>query len=123
MIATILVVDDDPQIRSFVALALEAEGYRVLSASDSESLELAHTEQPDLILLDVLMPVMDGAEVSRHLRADATTCVIPIVAMSAHRTRRETPGMQADDWLAKPFDLDQLYAMVARWVGRRSEGR
>jgi DNA-binding response OmpR family regulator len=123
MIATILIVDDDPQIRSFVALALEDEGYQALWASDGDSLELARTKQPDLILLDVLMPVMDGVEVSRHLRAHATTRTIPIVAMSAHRTRGDTPGMLADDWLAKPFDLDQLYVMVARWVGRRSAAR
>ena len=121
MIATILVVDDDPHIQSFLALALEDEGYRVLVASDGESLELARVEQPDLILLDVLMPAMDGVVVSRHLRADPTTLAIPIVAMSAHRSRRDAPGMLVDAWLAKPFDLEQLYQVVARWVGRREE--
>lgn len=120
MNATILVVDDDPQILHFVSLALEDEGYRVLCASDQEALARAQEVRPAVILLDVAMPVLDGAEVSRRLRQDAGTRAIPIVAMSANHSRRDSPGMLADDWLAKPFELDQLYQIVARWVGRDS---
>jgi CheY-like chemotaxis protein len=116
----VLVVDDDPLIQSFIALALEDEGYRVVQTSDGASLELAHVERPDVILLDILMPEMDGVEVSRRLRADLATRDIPIVAMSAHQSRYEFQDLQADDWLAKPFDLDRLYDVVEHWTRRRS---
>ena len=77
----------------------------------------AREVQPDLILLDIMMPGMDGVEVSRRLRADPTTAPIPIVDMSAHRRLQATAGvMAANDRLPKPFNLDDLYATVERWL-------
>jgi CheY-like chemotaxis protein len=115
--ATILVVDDDDAIVEVIRAALEDEGYRVLSAINGAALGLARDRQPNLILLDIMMPEMDGVEVSRRLRADPTTASIPIVAMSAHNRLRATgDAMAADDRLPKPFELGDLYAAVERWA-------
>lgn len=115
--ATILVVDDDEAIVDVIRVALEDEGYGVLSAVNGAALQVAHDRHPDLILLDIMMPGMDGVEVSRRLRADPTTASIPIVAMSAHgRLRAIGDSMKADDRLPKPFELGDLYAAVARWA-------
>lgn len=112
---TVLVVDDDQAITQFLAQALTEEGYTVLNAVDWASLELARTEQPQVILLDVMMPVLTGVEVSQRLRADPATAHIPIIAMSAHIRRPLPPGLLVDDWLAKPFTLEQLYRVIGRW--------
>jgi CheY-like chemotaxis protein len=115
--ATVLVVDDDEAIVAVIQGALEDEGYRVLTAVDGAALQIARDQHPDLILLDIMMPVMDGVEVSRRLRADPATADIPIVAMSAHSRLRATAGtMAADDRLSKPFDLSDLYGTVERWA-------
>ncbi len=106
---TVLVVDDDPSIVEFLIEALEDEEYRVVTSVDGESLQVAHDVRPDVILLDIMMPVMDGVEVSRRLRQDPATARIPIVVMSAR-------VMDVDGRLPKPFDLDFLYATVERWV-------
>ncbi len=113
---TVLVVDDDAEIRSFIAAALEDQGYEVWQAVNGGALQIALERQPKVILLDILMPGMDGVEVSRRLRDDARTAHIPIIAMSAQDRLRSTGGlMAADDRLVKPFDLDHLYDLVARW--------
>ena len=115
--ATVLVVDDDADIVDFIQLALEDEGYHVLTAVNGAALALAQSQHPDLILLDIMMPGMDGVEVSRRLRADAATAGIPIIAMSAHSRLQATAAvMQADARLPKPFDLEHLYDVVAHWT-------
>jgi DNA-binding response OmpR family regulator len=113
---TVLVVDDDPSILDFLDVALTEQGYRVLTAVDGDALRLAQLCRPNVILLDLQMPVMDGAEISRHLRADAATAHIPIIVMSA-KDRLDTTvrTMSVDDQLAKPFPLRVLYDVVARW--------
>jgi CheY-like chemotaxis protein len=74
--------------------------------------------RPDLILLDIMMPGMDGVEVSRRLRADPVTAGIPIVVMSAqHRLRATAAQMPIDDRLPKPFALDLLFSTIERWIG------
>ncbi len=114
---TVLVVDDDPFIVDFIETALEDEGYLVLAAVNGGALKAAHDLRPDVILLDIMMPGMDGVEVSRRLRDDPVTAGIPIVVMSAQDRLRTTSSlMPVDDRLPKPFDLDHLYAMVARWA-------
>ncbi len=113
---TVLVVDDDPSIIDFLETALEEEGYLVL-ASGAASLRMAHDVHPDVILLDLNMPDMDGVEVSQRLRADPVTAAIPIVVMSAREHLRTTgPLMAVNDRLPKPFELARLYEMVARWT-------
>jgi CheY-like chemotaxis protein len=117
---TVLVVDDDADIVDFLHMALEGLGYRVLSAVDGCALSLAREDPPDLILLDLLMPGMDGVEVSQRLRAHPATANIPIVLMSAHERLLSTArSVAADDRLPKPFELDDLFATVARWVQGR----
>lgn len=114
---TVLVVDDDAAISDFLQAALEFEGYEVLTAVDGVALRLAADEHPAVILLDIQMPVMDGVEVSRRLRADPRTAGIPIIAMSAgERLLHAVSSMQVDDRLAKPFSLAMLYETVARWA-------
>jgi CheY-like chemotaxis protein len=120
----VLVVDDDPTIVCFLREALEDEGYEVVTAVDGEALPLAQDRHPSVILLDVAMPGMDGLEVSRRLRADPVTALIPIVAMSAqHHLEAVVARMPVNDRLPKPFELDQLYDTVARWAHASSGGR
>ncbi len=114
---TVLVVDDDPDIIDFLENALEDAGYLVLAAGGAESLGVAHETQPDVILLDINMPGMDGVEVSQRLRANPMTADIPIVVMSAQDRLRTTGAlMPVNDRLPKPFDLARLYEVVARWT-------
>jgi two-component system alkaline phosphatase synthesis response regulator PhoP len=118
--ARVLVVDDDRAIVTVLQAALEDEGYEVLTAVNGGALPIARQQQPHLILLDIMMPGMDGVEVSRQLRADPATERIPIVAMSAATTlARLADQMPIDDRLAKPFDIDAIYGLVARWTEPR----
>ena len=114
---TILVVDDDPGVVEMVISALEYVGYNAAGAVDGEAVTLARRLRPALILLDMRMPHMDGAEVSKRLRADPRTAHIPIVVMSAEdRVRGNGLPRPFDGALPKPFDVSQLYATVQRWV-------
>ncbi len=113
----VLVVDDDPSIIDFLETALEDEGYLVLASVGADSLLVAHDVHPDVILLDINMPGMDGVEVSQRLREDPVTADIPIIVMSAQdRLRATGPLMPVNDRLPKPFELARLYEMVARWA-------
>jgi CheY-like chemotaxis protein len=114
---TVLVVDDDELITAFLRAALEAEGYQVCTAVDGAALKVAQEVQPALILLDIMMPGMDGVEVSRRLRADPATAHIPIVAISAlDQLNTQAAQMQVNDRLGKPVRLPEFYSMVARWI-------
>src|SRR2546423_14671144 len=114
---TVLVVDDDPAIVGFLVDALESEGYHVLATVDGQAVPLARDMQPNVILLDLMMPGMDGVAVSQHLRSDPSTANIPIIAMSAQHPLHATAARRPfNDRLAKPFDLATLYATVARWT-------
>jgi CheY-like chemotaxis protein len=114
---TVLVVDDDRDLVVVLTDILEMEGYRVMAAHDAAALQLAREGRPDLILLDVAMPGIDGVEISRRLRADPATADIPIIAMSAQQRLEATAvSMPVDDRIAKPFEIVDLYAAVARWV-------
>jgi CheY-like chemotaxis protein len=110
----ILVVDDDPDIVEVLRCLLHDAGYEVATADDGAALPLAHERQPHVILLDILMPSMDGVEVSRRLRADPATAQIPIIAMSA--TPQWLPALPVNDHLTKPFKLAHVLAKVAYWM-------
>lgn len=115
--ATVLIVDDDPVILDVLRATLEDEGYVVLTAVNGGALPLARRAQPQVILLDIMMPGMDGMEISKRLRADPATARIPIVVMSATSNLTALAGqMPVDDRLPKPFDLDGVSAIVERWT-------
>lgn len=112
---SVLVVDDDPDILSAVEMILEVEGYRVFSARNgAEALTVLDGARPSLILLDLMMPVMDGWEFRRRL-LDHPASAIPVVVVSADRDiARKAETIRADGYVAKPFDLDHLLAEVGR---------
>jgi two-component system, chemotaxis family, chemotaxis protein CheY len=114
----VLVVDDDKDIRDLLSDALRAEGYSVLSARHgAEALERLRACRPDLILLDLMMPVMDGLAFMAAKDSDPVIHDIPVIAMTA-ATRNHVEG--AVTLMRKPFDLDVFLANVAHWVRKRS---
>ena len=123
----ILVVDNEADIRSLIELNLELEGYDVAIASDGEeALAQALAVRPSLILLDVMMPKLDGFEVCRRLRADARTSAIPIILLTARGlTVDKVVGLTAgaDDYIIKPFDALELLARVRTTLRRARELR
>jgi CheY-like chemotaxis protein len=116
----ILLVEDDAAIRDAVAECLETEGYRVQAAGDgAEALTwLARGERPALIVLDLVMPVMNGAELLAQVRADPALERVPTLLMTAAIVAGTTPLPAADATLVKPFDLDQLLGAIGRLVPR-----
>ena len=121
--ATVLVAEDDDDIRALVAFRLERSGYSVVLARDGvTALEISAKELPDLIVLDVMMPKLDGFEVTRRLRADEATRRIPIILLTARAQDNDVQqGFEAgaDDYLRKPFSPDELRARVQAILGRR----
>jgi len=113
--ARILVVDDDTSIRSFVEMALDSVGYAVSTAiNGAQALEVTDQVQPDLILLDMRMPVMDGWTFAREYRA-ASGPHAPIVVLTAARDAADRAAqIDAEGYLGKPFDLDDLLRVVAQ---------
>lgn len=113
--ARILIVDDDPIIRDLLGDVLEAEGYEVFQAANGQAaVEMARARRPHLILMDLMMPVLDGSSAIRILKSDVETRRIPIILMSAvMNLRRYSEDVPADGLLDKPFDLDRLLDDVA----------
>ena len=118
----ILAIDDEEDLIQLIRFGLEGAAYRVLSADSAESgLELIRKSKPDLILLDVVLPEMDGLELLRLVRPEVEA---PIILVSGQRSGGERAlGLKAgaDDFLAKPFSLDELRAYVARHLGPRGK--
>jgi two-component system, cell cycle response regulator DivK len=117
----VLVVDDAAYNRDVLVQNLEDE-YEVLEATDGvAAVVLARAHQPDLILLDLSLPILDGWEAARLLRADPATAWIPIVAVTAHAMAGDEARALAsgcDDYLSKPVDEAQLLVKVREWVAR-----
>ena len=117
---TILVVDDEPPILESVAYNLIKEGYRVLTAADGERcLELARSEKPDLIILDVMLPSASGFDICRALRKTTSVPIIMLTARAEETDRVVGLELGADDYLTKPFSMRELMARV-KTVLRRS---
>lgn len=121
MVAKILAVDDEPDVLLIVKTGLEMEGYKVVTASDGEqALASAREEKPDLILLDVMMPKMDGFEVLAKLKEDEATATIPVIMLTglSDRTKMQKALVSGIQWyVVKPFDFDDLMAKVREALG------
>jgi DNA-binding response OmpR family regulator len=118
----IIIIEDEADILEVIEYNLTREGFRVLSACDGETgLDLVRRESPDLVLLDLMLPQLDGVEVCRRLKYDPVTRAIPIVMVTAKGEERDVVlglGVGADDYVSKPFSPKELVARV-RAVLRR----
>jgi two-component system, cell cycle response regulator DivK len=118
---TILVVEDVDYNRDLLVQLLE-EDYRILTAADGAAgVEAATRERPDLVLMDLSLPVVDGWEATRRLKARPETAAIPVIALTAHAMQGDEDKARAcgcDDYLTKPIDEDQLFAKLERLLGR-----
>jgi DNA-binding response OmpR family regulator len=118
----VLAADDDEDILELIAFRLEHSGYTVLQARDGEeALDLARTSRPDLAVLDVMMPKIDGFEVTRRLREDDSTTRIPIILLTARTQEADIQrgfDAGADDYIRKPFSPQELRARVQAILGR-----
>jgi CheY-like chemotaxis protein len=111
----VLVVDDEPAIRALVSASLESVGYRVTAfAAGTEALASLPDSRPDLILLDIGLPGLSGADVLRRLRSDATTASIPVLLLTG---LEPAPDLEPDGILLKPFTPSGLRACVEGWLG------
>jgi len=119
----VLAADDDPLIRELIQFRLERSGYEVVTAENGDdALRLALERRPDLVVLDVMMPGLNGYEVTRRLRADEETSRVPIILLTARVQEADVAqGFEAgaDDYLTKPFSPQELRARVQAILGRR----
>lgn len=118
---TVLAADDDPQLLRLMTRNLQLEGYEVLAASDGQqALELIESNSPDLVLLDVMMPKMDGFTVCYRVREFSAVPIIIVTARGQDQDKVRGLDLGADDYLTKPFSVDELLARV-RAVLRRAQ--
>lgn len=122
--ATILVVDDSPTALRLIRLAVEAGGYRVLTASDGhEAIEVATHERPDLVVLDIILPKKNGFQVCRQLKAQSATNGIKVVLLSSKSHQMDIlwgKRQGADGYLTKPFESSQLLDCIATALNSES---
>ena len=120
---TVLVVEDEAALASTLSYNLRKNGFNVISASDGvEGLQIARRDNPDVIVLDLMLPRMDGLEVCRRLRADSDVPILMLTAKGEELDRVVGLEMGADDYLTKPFSMRELMARV-RALLRRAGGR
>jgi two-component system response regulator VicR len=122
---TVLIVDDEANIRNILDFSLCSEGYRVVAASDGdEALYMAFTEQPDLIILDVMMPRSDGFEICRRLKSDVRTKNVPVIMLTAKKSRDDRhrgQEVKADEFITKPFSPKHVVERVQSLLGVHKE--
>ena len=119
---TLLIIDDNSDLRAYIRSSLEST-YKIIEASNGRTgLQSAQTNQPDLIVSDVMMPVMDGLQLASELKSSQQTAHIPLILLTAKSTKRDTvEGLQqgADDYLSKPFDSAELAARIASQLAQK----
>ncbi|TXH20843.1 MAG: response regulator [Elusimicrobia bacterium] len=124
---TVLIADDDPEILTLLSIRLSKRGYTVLEAADGlQTLQVARSRHPDLVLLDVMMPGKNGWEVARELRGDQTLADIGIVMLTAIGEKvneMTSPLYGADDYIDKPFNFEELERKIAAVIEHRRRGR
>ena len=120
--AKILLVEDNEMNRDMLSRRLQRRGYDVVLAVDGQSgVEMAQTEAPDLVLMDMSLQVLDGWEATRRLKADAPTKHIPVIALTAHAMsgdRAKALGAGCDDYDTKPVELPRLLGKIEALLGR-----
>ena len=116
---TILIVEDYADSRYFMKYLLESIGYEVLEAvNGSEAVEMVHTHFPDLILMDISLPVMDGLAATKAIRSVKRTSEVPIIAVTAHGKRVYNQAIEAgcNDLIEKPFDFDLFETVIKHYL-------
>lgn len=118
--ATVLVVDDEPQIRRVMRTTLSAQGYTIVEARNGlEAITKMRSERPDLVILDMNMPEMDGIETCREIRSNSSIPIIMLTVRSAEKDKVRALDAGADDYIVKPFGIEELLARI-RAALRRS---
>ncbi len=114
--ATILLIEDNEMSRDMLSRRLERRGYTLITAADGEEgIRLAREQQPDLVLMDLSLPVLDGWDAARRMKSDETTKRIPIIALTAHAMAGDDARARevgCDDFDTKPVDLPRLLAKI-----------
>ena len=122
---TILLIEDNEMNRDMLSRRLRRKGFDLISAEDGiTGIEMAHSEKPDLILMDISLPVMDGLQATRQLKADSDTLSIPIIALTAHAMsgdREKCLAAGCDDYATKPVEFPELLSKINNWSGRSSQ--
>jgi two-component system, cell cycle response regulator DivK len=122
-VAKVLIIEDNATNMTLAIFLLQSVGHSVLSASDAEAgLALARTEQPNLILMDIQLPGMDGLEATAHLKRDAATCAIPVIALTALAMKGDEARIRAagcDGYIAKPMRYADFLKTVAEQLVER----
>jgi CheY-like chemotaxis protein len=122
-VATILIVDDEGPVRAFLALLLADSGHRTLVAIHGrQALHVVEGERPDLVIADIMMPVLNGVEMCRQLKAGKATQGIPVILMSSAGPQA-ADGAGADAFIDKPFDLEDMETLVRRWLPPQAPGQ
>ena len=125
MAEKILIADDEESLVEFIGRALKKQGYRVITAYDGDNaLFLIGEELPDLVILDLMMPLMDGWEVCRRAKSDPATKDMPILMLTARSSADDAVqglDLGADDYMRKPFSLDELLARVRVLLRRKKD--
>ncbi len=120
--ARVLVVDDEPQIRRSLQVNLEGKGYQVLTAEDGEqAVQVMAHQPPDVIVMDLLLPGIDGIELTRRIRKDSAVPIIFLSAIGEEQKKIDALEAGADDYVTKPFSVDELLARI-KSVLRRVAG-
>ena len=122
----ILIVEDNPKNMRLVNDILESQGYRTIQASNGqEGITLARRQKPQLIIMDIQMPEIDGLEATRILKSDRATAHIPVIALTAMAMkgdREKILNAGCDDYLQKPIRFDSLIVSVQKWLDKQGEG-
>jgi CheY-like chemotaxis protein len=125
--AKLLLVEDNEMNRDMLSRRLNRKGYEVVMAVDGrEALDMAAAERPDLILMDMSLPVLDGWEATRQLKADEATRGIPVIALTAHamaEDEKRAREVGCDDYDTKPIELTRLLEKIEALLGRAGEPR